>query len=86
LGYYNPLIGDRRTQTLFQGTIKGAGAESLVCAQIAAQSPELAARPNSAQRIRRMARQKTTQRSSLDAESLTGRLRQRSIEQLQDED
>ncbi len=87
LGYYSPLIGDRRTQTLFQGTIKGIiGAESLVCSQIAAQSPDLAARPNSAQRIRRMARQKTTQRSTLDAESLTGRLRQRSIEQLQDED
>ena len=87
LSYYSPLIGDRRTQSLFQGTIKGIiGAESLVCAHIAAKSPDLAARPNSAQRIRRMARQKTTQRSTLDAESLTGRLRQRSIEELQEED
>jgi len=87
LSYYRPLIGDRRTRTLFEGTIKGIiGAESLVCAQIAAQSPDLAARPNSAQRIRRMARQKTTKRSLLDGESLTGRLRQRSIEQLQGED
>jgi hypothetical protein len=87
LSYYRPLIGDQRTLTLFQGTIRGIiGAESLVCARIAAQSPDLAARPNSAQRIRRMARQKTTQRSDLDADSLVGRLRQHSIEQLQGED
>jgi len=87
LCYFSPLIGDYRTQTLFRGTIKGIiGSESLVCAHIAAKSPELAARPNSAQRIRRLARQKTTQRSTLDAASLTGRLRQRSIEELRDED
>lgn len=87
LNYYSPLLGDHRTETLFRGTIRGIiGAESLICAQIAAQSPDLAARPNSAQRIRRMARQKTTHRSALDAPSLMGRLRQRSIEALQDED
>jgi len=87
LSYYHPLIGDYRTQTLFHGTITGIiGAESLVCAQIAAQSPELAARSNSAQRIRRLAMQKSTKRSTLDAVSLTERLRQRSIEQLHDED
>ena len=81
------MIGDRRTQTLFEGTIKGIiGSESLVCTQIAAQSPQLAARPNSPQRIRRLARQKSTKRSSLDAASLTERLRQRSLEQLHDED
>jgi hypothetical protein len=87
LSYYDSLIGDRRTQALFQGTIKGIiGSESLVCAQIAAQSPQLAARPNSAQRIRRLALQESTKRSSLDAESLMERLRQRSLEQLHDED
>jgi len=81
------LIGDRRTQTLFEGTIKGIiGSEGLVCAQIAAQSPQLAARSNGPQRIRRLARQKSTKRSSLDAASLTERLRQRSLEQLHDED
>ena len=87
LSYYQSLIGDRRTQTLFEGTIRGIiGSESLVCAQIAAQSPELAARPNSPQRIRRLAKQESTKRSTLDAESLTGRLRQRSIESLRDDD
>jgi len=87
LSYYHSLIGDQRTQTLFQGTIKGIiGAESLVCAQIAAQSPGLAARSNSPQRIRRLANQESTKRSTLDAESLTGRLRQRSIEILQGDD
>lgn len=87
LSYYRPLIGDYRTQTLFQGTIKGIiGSESLVCAQIAARSPELAAWPNSPQRIRRLAMHKSTKRSTLDAGSLIGRLRQRSIEQLVNED
>ena len=87
LSYFDSLIGDRRTQTLFRGTIKGIiGAESLVCAQIAAQSPELAARPNSPQRIRRLARQTTTRRSTLDAASITGQIRQRTIEHLRDED
>lgn len=87
LSYYDSLIGDRRTRTLFQGTIKGIiGSESLVCAQIAAQSPVLAARPNSRQRIRRLAKQESTKRSTLDAASLTGRLRQRSIESLHDDD
>lgn len=87
LSYYRSLIGDRRTQVLFEGTIKGIiGSESLVCAQIAAQSPDLSARTNSPQRIRRMVRQQTTQRSRLDADSLTGRLRQRSLEHVRDED
>ncbi len=87
LSYYDRLIGDRRTQTLFRGTITGIiGSESLVCAQIAAQSADLAARPNSAQRIRRLAMQESTKRSTLDAATLTERLRQRSLEQLQDED
>ena len=87
LSYYDSLIGDCRTRALFRGTIKGIiGSESLVCAQIAAQSPDLSARANSPQRIRRMARQQTTQRSELDADSLTERLRQRSLEQVSDED
>ena len=34
------LIGDRRTQTLFRGTIEGIiGAQSLVCSKVAAFSP-----------------------------------------------
>jgi len=87
LSYYDSLIGDWRTRTLFQGTIKGIiGSESLVCSQIAAQSPVLAGRPNSRQRIRRLGKQESTKRSTLDAESLIGRLRQRSIESLRHDD
>lgn len=37
---YAPLIGDRRTMTTFRGTVTGIiGAESLICARIAAFSP-----------------------------------------------
>ena len=40
LGQYAPLIGDRRTGRAFRATIAGIlGAETLVCARIAALSP-----------------------------------------------
>ncbi len=40
LGHYAPLIGDRRTGRAFRATVRGIlGAESLVCARIAAFSP-----------------------------------------------
>jgi hypothetical protein len=40
LGQYGPLIGDRRTGRLLRATIEGIlGAETLVCARIAAFSP-----------------------------------------------
>ena len=40
LEHFRPLIGDRRTGRLFRATVQGMiGAESLVCAQIAAFSP-----------------------------------------------
>jgi hypothetical protein len=90
LAHYDSLIGDTRTKKAFQGTIKGIiGAESLVCARIAVHSPELAASKNGEQRVRRMVgvgEQKTTKRSSLDAASLIGKLRERGLEQLQEED
>jgi hypothetical protein len=87
LSYYAPLIGDKRTQQAFQGTVKGIiGAESLVCARIAAHSPELAGGSNGEQRIRRMVAGETTKRSTLDAADLTQRLRERGIERLEGED
>jgi len=86
LNYYAPLIGDQRTRRVFQGTVKGIiGAERLVCAQIAVHAPELAAGENSEQRIRRMVNEQTTQRSKLDAASVTQRLRARGVEQLRGE-
>lgn len=87
LDYYAPLIGDQRTAQAFQGTVKGIiGAESLVCARIAAHSPELAVSKNGEQRIRRMVSGQTTKRSTLDAATVMQRLRERGIEQLQGED
>jgi hypothetical protein len=86
LDYYAPLIGDKRTGCVFQGTVKGIiGAERLVCAQIAVHAPELAAGENSEQRIRRMVNEETTKRSKLDAASVTQRLRARGVEQLRGE-
>ena len=40
LGWFRSLVGDRRTGRLFQGIVSGIiGAESLICARIAALSP-----------------------------------------------
>ncbi|HVE74394.1 MAG TPA: hypothetical protein VNA30_04795 [Mycobacteriales bacterium] len=40
LGCFEPLVGDRRTGRAFRATVQGIiGAESLVCARIAAFSP-----------------------------------------------
>jgi hypothetical protein len=40
LGHFGALIGDRRTGRAFRATVRGIlGAESLVCARIAAFSP-----------------------------------------------
>lgn len=87
LGYYAPLVGDKRTLQAFQGTVKGIiGAESLVCTRIAAHSPELAASANGEQRIRRMVSGQTTERSTLDAAAITQRLRERGVEQLRGEE
>jgi hypothetical protein len=87
LEHYTPLIGDGRTKAVFQGTVKGIiGAQSLVCAQIAAHSPELAASANGEQRIRRMVSGETTRRSTLDDGAVTERLRERGIEQLAEEE
>jgi hypothetical protein len=87
LDYYKPLMGDQRTIKAFNGTVKGIiGSESLVCARIAAHSPELSASTNGEQRIRRMVSDETTERSTLDAATVTERLRARGLEQLQGEE
>jgi hypothetical protein len=40
LDTFDPLIGDKRTDRAFRGTVQGIiGAESLVCSRIAAFSP-----------------------------------------------
>jgi hypothetical protein len=82
------LIGDDRSDRTFRGTVQGIiGSESLVCAQIASCSPQLATDSrNGAQRVRRMAKVESTKRSALDADHLIGRLRARGIERLADQE
>jgi hypothetical protein len=85
---FDPLIGDQRTRETVWGTVQGIiGAESLICSRIAAFSPRLAtASTNGAQRVRRMVKGESTQRSELDADHLIERLRTRGVERLADQD
>jgi Transposase DDE domain len=83
LAPYHDLIGDQRTRTTFDETIRGIlGAGSLICQQIAAASPVLATAKKGAQRVIRLASGVSTQRSELDAEHLTQQLRQAAVEHL----
>src|SRR3989440_4262805 len=78
------LIGDQRTKKTFGETIKGIiGSGSLICQQIAAQSAELSKGKKGSQRVIRLATGASTQRSEVDAEHLTKRLREVAVEQLE---
>lgn len=85
-GYLEPfdsLIGDERTRVTFRETVKGIiGAGSLVCQQIAASSEVLSAAKEGGQRVSRLARGESTERSQIDAEALTGVLRERGVAHL----
>jgi hypothetical protein len=83
LAPYHDLIGDKRTRTTFDETIRGImGAGSLICQQIAVHSPVLAKAEKGAQRIIRLASGESTQRSALDAAHLTQQLRQAAVSYL----
>jgi hypothetical protein len=74
---FDGLIGDRRTRKTFREIVKGImGAGSLICQQIAGQSAELSKGKKGSQRVIRLATGQSTQRSELDAEHLTKRLRE----------
>src|SRR5437868_11259243 len=78
------LIGDRRTYQTFGEVVKGIiGAGSLICQQIAGQSAELSKGKKGSQRVIRLATGQSTQRSELDAEHLTQRLREVAVQQLE---
>jgi hypothetical protein len=80
---FDRLIGDQRTRKTFGETIRGIiGAGSLICQQIAGQSPLLSQGKKGAQRVIRLARGASTQRSELDDRHLTARLREVAVEQL----
>src|SRR5258708_7076226 len=78
------LIGDERTQKTCGETVKGIlTAGSLICQQIAAGSAELSKGKKGSQRVIRLATGASTQRSELDAEHLTKRLREVAVQQLE---
>jgi hypothetical protein len=81
--HFDGLIGDRRTRKTFGETVKCIiTAGSLICQQIAAASAELSQGKKGSQRVIRLATGVSTQRSELDAEHLTQRLREAAVEQL----
>jgi hypothetical protein len=83
---FTEVAGDRRTERLLGGVIGGIiGGESLVCSRIAAASPQLAASPSSAERIRRMLTGETTKRAALDPAALVARLQARGVGRLRGE-
>lgn len=86
--YLNPfvdLVGDRRTWRTLRETVKGIIASgSVIGTRIAASSEELSQSKNGAQRVLRMAKGESTQRSELDAEDLTARLRQVGVAQVRE--
>jgi hypothetical protein len=82
--HFDGLIGDRRTRKTFGEVVKGIiGAGSLMCQQIAGQSAELSKGKKESQGVIRLATGVSTQRSELDAEQLTKRLREVAVEQLE---
>jgi hypothetical protein len=78
LSDFDALMGDRRTGFTFRETTKGIiAAGSLICKRIAAHSQVFAATSKGGQRIIRLAKGESTQRSQLDVASQTARLRSR---------
>ena len=81
--HFDGLIGDQRTRKTFGETVKGIiAAGSLICQQIATRSAELSKGKKGSQRVIRLATGESTQRSELDAEHLTKRLREVAVEEL----
>lgn len=83
VGYFDCLIGDRRSAVTFREIVRGIiAAGSAICQRIAAQSAVLMRAKDGAQRVIRFVRQESTKRSQVDAEALVARLRERGLAQL----
>src|SRR6266567_5988119 len=81
---FEDLIEDKITRRACAETIRGIiGAGSLICQQIAGQSPVLSQGKKGAQRVIRLAMGESTQRSELDDRHLTARLREVAVQQLE---
>jgi len=84
LGAFADLLGDSRTRKIFGETVRGIiGAGSLICQQIAGQSPLLSQGSKGSQRVLRLAKGESTHRSQLDDEHLTARVREVAVKQLE---
>jgi len=80
LASFDRLFGDQRTRTTFGEALKGViSAGSLVCQRIAQGSTVLCRAKEGGQRVSRMARGESTQRSQVNAETLTEVLRERGV-------
>src|SRR5205814_10714989 len=78
------LIEDQRTRKTFGEEVKGIiRGGSLICQRIAGQSAELSKGKKRSQRGIRLATGASTQRSELDAEHLTQRLRELEVQRLE---
>lgn len=87
LGHFQELIGDERTGKTFGAIIQGIiNAGSLVCQRIAAHSSVLSRAKEAGQRVSRFALGESTKRSTVDAEHLSAKLRERGVEQLAESD
>jgi len=83
LASFGGLIGDRRTESTFEETVKGIiSAGSLVCQRIASSSAILSGAKEGGQRVSRMATGESTKRSQINAETLTAALCDRGVAHL----
>ncbi len=81
---FGSLFWDQRTSRAFGETVRGIiTAGGLICQQIATHSSVLGAGKKGLQRVASLASGESTQRSDLDAELLTKRLRQVAVEKLE---
>ncbi|MEP6775080.1 MAG: transposase [Chloroflexota bacterium] len=83
LAQFTCLFGDTRSRTTFQAIVQGIlTAGSLVCTRIAAQAPLLSNVQHGSQRVLRFATADSTQRSSVTASRLVGKLGERGVASL----
>jgi hypothetical protein len=83
LGHFDGLIGDKRTRGTFGEFVRGiTNAGSVVCQRIAVLSPLLSAAKDGAQRVIRLVKGESTQRSDLDATHLVTALCERGVAHL----
>lgn len=84
VGVFASLFGDRRTRQTFGDTIRSfIGAGSLICQRIAGQSLLLSQSSKGSQRVLHLARGESIHCSQVDAEQVTARLREMTVEQLE---